>query len=755
MTGGGLAANTTSLILNNPNIINCRASGGGAINAQGDLTVNGGNLSGNYSHNHGGAILANAKLTLNNAVVIDSNRANNEYGGGVWSAGEMVINNAIISNNTASGNGGGVFVSSSSITINGGQIRDNTAGDNGGGVYLHLNGTVTIHGGEISGNRATTYSGGGVFSQNILLMDGGSISGNVAKVTGGGIAVSSPMPNSEIRISGGRITDNTTGESGGGIFADADCPVDLSGSVEVSYNRTTMNTGFSGGGGVSALKFTMSGGSLVHNHSADSGGGFFHYYDVGAVFNLSGGIIADNTAFTGGGVRAYVADISGGSILNNRADGQAGGLFLDYGAHLTMTGGNISYNQSTYAGGGISTWFTNVIMDIQNGSLTHNLAGTDGGAINVESLSQLTVGLGVVFSDNQAATGNYITDPTDIALHGLNIFTTSFSEAPLGAANFSYAYNNFDVTYTSGTLITFNTVTFETNSLETPVFDLIAVTGVLLPAQNISRTGYILEGWYHEPTFDTAWSFASDTVSGDMTLHARWSPVVYTITFDPANGEVVQTINGAYGDLLTAPMEPVWIGRQFQGWYASTLPQRPWNFQTDTVTGDVTLTAKWQLNQYTVTFDSAGGSPVPTATVGYGEGITEPTGVVRNGFTLDGWTALPPNESGNLWNFTADVVTGNLTLQALWTALPTESETSSVTDTSTTSEVITSSATSETGVGSSGGGSGGITPTTSPGTGRTGEVDGALLYGAFGLLAAGSIALLTVQFRRRKGNISK
>ncbi|MFR3993092.1 MAG: InlB B-repeat-containing protein [Angelakisella sp.] len=63
---------------------------------------------------------------------------------------------------------------------------------------------------------------------------------------------------------------------------------------------------------------------------------------------------------------------------------------------------------------------------------------------------------------------------------------------------------------------------------------------------------------------------------------------------------------------------------------------------------DLTLTAKWQINQYTITFDTAGGSEVPSITQDYGTAITPPAAPTRTGYTFVGWDreAPPPCRPG-------------------------------------------------------------------------------------------------------------
>ena len=73
---------------------------------------------------------------------------------------------------------------------------------------------------------------------------------------------------------------------------------------------------------------------------------------------------------------------------------------------------------------------------------------------------------------------------------------------------------------------------------------------------------------------------------------------------------------------------------------------------------DHTLYAQWTVNQYTITFDSAGGSAVDSITEDFGSEITAPTNPTKQGYTFDGWDPELPET----------MPAGDLQLTAQWTA---------------------------------------------------------------------------------------
>lgn len=87
------------------------------------------------------------------------------------------------------------------------------------------------------------------------------------------------------------------------------------------------------------------------------------------------------------------------------------------------------------------------------------------------------------------------------------------------------------------------------------------------------------------------------------------------------------------------PADPTKEGHTFIGWYNG---ESEWNFETP-VTEKLTLTAKWQINRYTITFDTAGGSEVAPITQDYGTTITAPANPTKTGYTFAGWDKTIPS----------------------------------------------------------------------------------------------------------------
>ena len=138
---------------------------------------------------------------------------------------------------------------------------------------------------------------------------------------------------------------------------------------------------------------------------------------------------------------------------------------------------------------------------------------------------------------------------------------------------------------------------------------------------------------------------------------------VYTVTFDSYGGTPVPPAQEVeYGLTATKPADPTLKGYTFAFWYLGEDEQNATAYDFDTpVTENITLTAKWNINKYTVAFNTDGGTPVPPAQeVEYGHTATKPVEPTLKGYTFDGWYL-----GDEKYDFSA-AVEQNITLTAKW-----------------------------------------------------------------------------------------
>ena len=261
----------------------------GAVEVNGTFNMYGGSI----KDNQGDALQPTSTKPYTGGVLVNSTGVFNLYGG--------EISGNYSSNKEATWavayNGGAVNVNGGKFNMSGGVIKNNTAGtskslSNGGAVYVGSNGTFKMSGGEITGNTATRNGGGVAVYNGTFTMSGDAmISNNIAKQT-----------------------YNAVEHLGGGVYVGASGKFTMSGDTVISGNLTHSGYADSNaqGGGV----YVASGGTFTMNDNASiksntmkeqytntaksvRGGGVF----VGGTLNLGGGSIEDNTAvYEGGGI---------------------------------------------------------------------------------------------------------------------------------------------------------------------------------------------------------------------------------------------------------------------------------------------------------------------------------------------------------------------------------------------------------------------------------------------------------------------
>jgi uncharacterized protein (TIGR02145 family)/uncharacterized repeat protein (TIGR02543 family) len=194
---------------------------------------------------------------------------------------------------------------------------------------------------------------------------------------------------------------------------------------------------------------------------------------------------------------------------------------------------------------------------------------------------------------------------------------------------------------------------------------------VITPATP-SFLGKTFSGWYKEATYITKWDFKNFKVTQDTTLYARWVITQDTVTFNNEGGSPVSPVTVNFGLTIAKPANPTRVGYTFIAWYKESSYATQWNFASDVVTDNITLYAKWTINQYTINFDLQGPashltpSSIPSATINYNSLATKPyPDPQKTSYVFDKWCKIVGIDT-IAWNFSSDVVTDNITLYAKW-----------------------------------------------------------------------------------------
>ena len=172
--------------------------------------------------------------------------------------------------------------------------------------------------------------------------------------------------------------------------------------------------------------------------------------------------------------------------------------------------------------------------------------------------------------------------------------------------------------------------------------------GATLPT-DVTRTGYTFKGWYdNENLTGSPVTAIGGAETGNKEYWAKWEINQYTITFDTNGGSEIAPITQDYGTEITVPADPTRKGYIFKGWDKEIPETMP--------ADNITVKAQWEINQYTITFDTNGGSEITPITQDYGTEITAPDNPTRKGYTFKGWDREIPKT----------MPAENMTVKAQW-----------------------------------------------------------------------------------------
>ncbi|QNT75743.1 InlB B-repeat-containing protein [Dehalogenimonas etheniformans] len=275
---------------------------------------------------------------------------------------------------------------------------------------------------------------------------------------------------------------------------------------------------------------------------------------AGGTINPSGAV----AVVSGGSQDFIVSPDSGYHIADILVDGASVGTTASY----TFT--NVTGDHSIAASFAINTYTLTYTADVH-------------GSIN--GVSPQTV--------NYNGNGDPVTAVPDVGYHFVSwsdgILTASRTDINVTAdisANASFAAD-------------IHTVTFDPQGGSLVVPQMVGHGGLAALPVPPTKPTFTFGGWYKEALCTNSWNFGTDAVIADITLYARWMLNSYTVTFDSQGGSAVISQSVAHGGQVILPSPPARDNYTFSGWYREASCVTIWNFGTDTVTGNVTLYAKW------------------------------------------------------------------------------------------------------------------------------------------------------------------
>ena len=187
-------------------------------------------------------------------------------------------------------------------------------------------------------------------------------------------------------------------------------------------------------------------------------------------------------------------------------------------------------------------------------------------------------------------------------------------------------------------------------------------------AGSTTKTGYVLNGWNVNGTIYSPGATVSG-ITTDTTIKAEWELATYTITYDVDGGSAISDGTLTYGDVLTLPGSDSTLksGYKLTGWMVNGTEYAP-GATVSGISADTTIKAVWTDVEFTVTFDTNGGTAIANGTAVLGEGFVLPgnNSTEKTGFYLKGWNV---NGTEYVPGATVTGIDADTTVKAVWEAV--------------------------------------------------------------------------------------
>ena len=367
-----------------------------------------------------------------------------------------------------------------------------------------------------------------------------------------------------------------------------------------------------------------------------------------------GGVItsSDSAIRVGSGGKVIM---NGGNIVGCRA-GDGGAVSIVAGGQFTMNAGSIAGCKASGKGGGV--YLLIGTFELAGGVIKSCKAGNKGGAVYVGNKDGIFTMTGGSIEGCKAANGSALCLYGKMEANGGTVDGT----VVLDTKNNNGTHTG--IIQGSGTNATeFNGTVTNKGTISYGVFN-----------GTVENTGTLTGGTYNDLIINKSANTTFNGVHSPLGIIENKpgtdSSTYHTVTFAPAASTMDYPVryfleNGTISDQIKPASR---TGYTFGGWYNG---ETKWDHTNDKVTGDLTLTAHWTGNTYTVTLDPNGGTVNQTTiTATYGADLPTMPVPVYPGYAFTGW--YDAQTGGKLYGDKTGASassydkTGNCTLYAQW-----------------------------------------------------------------------------------------
>lgn len=298
-----------------------------------------------------------------------------------------------------------------------------------------------------------------------------------------------------------------------------------------------------------------------------------------------------------------------------------------YGGTFTLNSGiikkriiacNDSYTKTIFINGGIIDTEDNQALYF--GKSTFHANGGE-----IISALENDGGVGLIENDTNLV--------TDEGYSGTVFNSTAYTYGSVSGGIYNKQFKNIGGTISGGT---FNSNVINNGTITDGTFTDISGNGSIT-GENITVNGVISSGTIY------------GTIKGNYAINGL------TVTFKNGNTDYAKQIVQS-GNKVTSITSPTKEGYTFTGWYMDETCTTLFNFDNTSITDDMTLYAGYSVNDYTIIFDTDGGSTIEPIIQEYGTTITVPSDPTKVGYIFTGWDKTIPST----------MPASDMTIKAIW-----------------------------------------------------------------------------------------